>query len=207
MQENYKLVDHIKMNTRICVQQGAFIMFQGDEYTPISKKDYEVIKINKNVRGKLRKELDILFGINTGFVYPEPFNLFSAMGNKAYRIVNTETSVLTELDDFLKRIIGELDYYFEQSLKLSSDSKLSKEEIKKKVIDIVMKTEELLFKYKIELNDFLKKYNDKIKKKGGEEIVDKYITKFNEIICEYDSMFSIFENKYGITKSCKELMM
>jgi len=63
------------------------------------------------------------------------------------------------------------------------------------------------FKYKIELNDFLKKYNDKIKKKGGEEIVDKYITKFNEIICEYDSMFSIFENKYGITKSCKELMM
>lgn len=207
VQENYKLVNHIKMNTRICVQQGAFIMFQGDEYTPISKKDYEVIKINKNVRGKLRKELDILFGINTGFVYPEPFNLFSAMGNKAYRIVNTETSVLTELDDFLKRIIGELDYYFEQSLKLSSDSKLSKEEIKKKVIDIVMKTEELLFKYKIELNDFLKKYNDKIKKKGGEEIVDKYITKFNEIICEYDSMFSIFENKYGITKSCKELMM
>ena len=54
-QENHKLVDHIKMNTRICVQQGAFILFQGREYTPISPKDYEVVVVDKKSRASIRK--------------------------------------------------------------------------------------------------------------------------------------------------------
>lgn len=200
VQENYKLIDHIKMNTRICVQQGAFIMFQGDEYTPISKKDFEVIEIKKENRKRLREELDMFFGINTGFIYPEPFNLFSTMGNKAYRIVNTEINEITELNSFVQRVEGELEFYFERALKVDSDSKLSFNQKKRKIVSLVMEIEELLFKYKIELCDYLEKYF--VEK---ENVINEYSIKFDKMIQSYDSLFCLFERKYGITRSCEEL--
>ncbi len=76
-QENHKFVDHMKVNQRIAVQQGAFILFQGREYKEIPERKYQAIVI-KN-KSQIRDELNNLFGINTGFIYPEPYNLVSSI--------------------------------------------------------------------------------------------------------------------------------
>lgn len=197
VQENYKLVDHIKMNTRICVQQGAFIMFQGNEYTPISPKDYEVIIIKREFRKKIREELDVFFGINTGFIYPEPYNLYATMGAKAYKIINTEINETTELNNFLCKVEEEVDYYFQKAIKVIGRDDGTFEEIKSKVVEIVMTIEHLLLKYNIEIRDFLEKYLE----------VDTiyYKERFNSIIDMYDDLYTSFETRYHITRSIKEL--
>lgn len=195
VQENYKLVDHIKMNTRICVQQGAFILFQGDGYTPISPKDYEVITIKKSCRKKIREDLSILFGINTGFVYPEPYNLNATIGDKAYRIKNNIIDINSEVMLFLKKIEGEIEYYFIKCIKISSNYSISKEERKKQIVEFVMKLEVQLMNYKTELEDYLDNF--------GEELTEDYGLEFNRLIEEYDTDFMVFETDYGITRSTK----
>ena len=197
-QENYKLIDHLKMNTRICVQQGAFIMFQGDEYTAISPKDYVTVKIRKEYRKKLREELNSLFGINTGFIYPEPYNLYATMGNKAYKIINTEINCKNELNSFLNRIDGEIDFYFKKALDINETGKDS-EEIKNMVTQIVMELEELLMKYKIEFCDYIDIFlkDDK----------EKWVDKFNGLIDMYKEKFTMYEESFEIKMSMKELFV
>ena len=193
-QENYKLIDHIKMNTRICVQQGAFIMFQGDEYAPISNKDYVTIKISKDYRKKLREELNTLFGINTGFIYPEPYNLCSTMGEKAYKIINTEISIETELNSFFQRIKGEIEYYFRCAITCDKKDKNHKT----MVTQIIMNIEEMLMKYRQEFIEYAKTYY-----KSEKDFYDR----FNNIIDIYEDYFTFFDDKYGIKISIDELQV
>ena len=199
-QENHKLVDHIKMNTRICVQQGAFILFQGREYSPISEKDYEVIVVDKKSRALIRKELSILFGINTGFIYPEPFNLNNIIANKAKRVTNEVVSAETELDLFFQRVEGEVNYYFDEAIETSSCKTVTLEKRKEDLLKEIMKLEEILYRYKEELLDYLEKFIEK----KEQEI---FIIRFNSVIREYFESFSIFEKKYEITLSKEELVI
>ena len=50
MKKNHKLIDHIKLNPRIMAQQGAFLLFQGDEGEPIPEYMYKKIRICGNIR-------------------------------------------------------------------------------------------------------------------------------------------------------------
>ena len=196
IQENYKLIDHIKMNTRICVQQGAFILFQGDNYSPISPKDYEVIVIKKEYRKQLREELNNIFGINTGYIYPEPFNLYSTMGEKAYKIISQSTNEITELDSFMKRVEDEVEYYHDKTIDICV-MWVDEEKKKNEILKLVMEVERLLYKYKEEL--------DMYTKTCVKECAKDYKEEFNLIICRYDSLFAVYEEKYDITRSVSEL--
>ena len=91
------------------------------------------------------------------------------MGNKAYKIINTEINCKNELNSFLNRIDGEIDFYFKKALDINETGKDS-EEIKNMVTQIVMELEELLMKYKIEFCDYI----DIFLKDDKEKWVDKF---------------------------------
>ena len=68
---NHRLIDHCKQNKRIIAQQGAFILFTGDVPEPIPFHQLYGIRILKQGKAQIRRELQTLFGIYTGSVYPE----------------------------------------------------------------------------------------------------------------------------------------
>lgn len=68
---NHKLIDHMNKNERIKAQQGAFILFQGTEYRAIPDVMYKKIRIDKDSIREINNDLDRLFGLNVGKIYPE----------------------------------------------------------------------------------------------------------------------------------------
>lgn len=110
-QGNHKFVDHMKVNQRIAIQQGAFILFQGREYSEVPEYKYQAIVIkNKSV---IRKELNDLFGINTGFIYPEPYNLVPSITYKAKIAKNTNFSLENEIHCFMDNMRDEIEVFFD----------------------------------------------------------------------------------------------
>lgn len=110
-QGNHKFVDHMKVNQRIAIQQGAFILFQGREYREVPERKYQAIVIkNKSV---IRKELNDLFGINTGFIYPEPYNLVPSITHKAKIAKNTNFSLENEIHCFMDNMRDEIEAFFD----------------------------------------------------------------------------------------------
>ncbi len=103
-QKNHKLIDHIKLNNRIVAQQGALILFQGDDVCPISNARYRKILIPSTSKKLLRRELKTLFGLHTGFIYPEPTNLVTDISNKSYNIDNSEFNLENELNLILNNL-------------------------------------------------------------------------------------------------------
>ena len=83
---NHKLIDHVKANDRIKAQQGAFILFQGDEFVPVSEYNIEKIIIHRDSKKVIREELNRFFGIHTGFVYPEGTNCVNEIINKSKKL-------------------------------------------------------------------------------------------------------------------------
>ena len=68
---SFKLIDHIKTNPRIIAQQGAFILFQGVDARRIPGNLYTKIKVKKEAKPQIRKQLKDLFNIHMGTIYPE----------------------------------------------------------------------------------------------------------------------------------------
>ena len=97
-QKNHKLIDHIKKNPRIIAQQGAFILFQGERLSSFPNYRYEAIKIDKNAKVQLRNDLRLYFGIHTGSIYPEEFNLVSEMIRKSERVSSESFSLEGEMN-------------------------------------------------------------------------------------------------------------
>lgn len=175
-QKNHKLIDHVKINDRIIAQQGAFILFQGDEAYPIEKSDYEYIIIDKNARAVIRKDLKTLFGIHTGSIYPESNNLVDAIKLKSNKINNAEFSFSSELDLVISNLYRGLDYWREQVIHKS------KKNIIDEMIKVTMDIERYITYYKIELHILYDEFK-----------VDKNkVNKLKSIICEYNRIIDKF---------------
>ncbi|MGX8851136.1 FRG domain-containing protein [Amedibacillus sp. YH-ame10] len=99
-QLNHKLIDHIKANNRIIAQQGAFILFQGDEFTPISEYIYDKIIIPKNSKKTIRLELNRFFGIHTGSIYPEGMNCVDVIIEKSTKLYTNDFNEENEMHLF-----------------------------------------------------------------------------------------------------------
>ena len=94
---NHKLIDHSKVNQRIIAQQGAFILFPGTRFYPIKNIPMKKIKIKAIYKQKIQKELESLFGITKGYIYPEAEYQVQFVKNKLHRIESTSPSVLFDL--------------------------------------------------------------------------------------------------------------
>ena len=126
--KNHKLIDHIKMNKRIIAQQGAFILFQGDEAEPIPSCQYERIRIPGEVKGRLRRELKNFFGIYTGMIYPETENLIEEITRKSNLLNSASFSLASEMELVFGNLNEELDDSFKRIFQAREVSALACQE-------------------------------------------------------------------------------
>lgn len=192
-QKNHKLIDHIKKNPRIIAQQGAFILFQGDYLSSFPAYRYEKIRIDGKSKKRLRKDLRLYFGIHTGSIYPEEFNLVDEMIRKSGQVSTLAFTVEDELKLVFQNIQRLTDYYVE-SLELAEPEKY---------YEIVQQVEEELLDYRINLVDFFKteQINKCLK-------VENYTQKYNTIIDEFATEAENIMSEYpdcAISISRKEL--
>lgn len=139
-QKNHKLIDHIKLNPRIIAQQGAFILFQGEEGEEIPPYQYKSIQIKGENKKILREELRELCGIYTGSVYPENFNTVKEIIRKTNYVNTKEFEVQTELELARGNLKRCLDYY-QEVLENEGDSR-------EKFLDILIEAESNIRDYR-----------------------------------------------------------
>ena len=123
--KNHKFIDHIKLGPRIIAQQGAFILFQGDVAEDLPQGMYYGIRITGGAKKLLREQLNRLFGIHTGSIYPETINLVKDLTRKSGWINTQPYSCENELHYTLRQMERELDYYlyYVVSRKMEQDRK------------------------------------------------------------------------------------
>ncbi|WP_455804690.1 FRG domain-containing protein [Clostridium butyricum] len=146
-QKNHKLIDHIKINKRIIAQQGAFILFQGDEAAPIPDCYYEKIEIPAECKSNIRKQLKNLFGIYTGSIYPEPTNLVNEISRKSCQINNNNFTYENELDLVLHNLENQLEYCRKKIIEYSYHIK---EEL---IWNLIYNLETEIYSYKLAIED------------------------------------------------------
>ena len=110
-EKNYKFIDHAKINNRIVAQQGAFVLFQGNTFSKLPAYMLNGIIIPHKYKPQIRKELSLLFGINTGTIYPEIVNLAKDISQKSKMIVTDSFTWESELNFALNTLKKELLYY------------------------------------------------------------------------------------------------
>lgn len=115
-QKNHKFIDHIKLNSRITAQQGAFILFQGDEPEDLPNCLYCGIRIPGGAKKTIRGELKRLFGIHTGSIYPEVMNLVKELTDRSGYLNSESFTLKTELRLVTEKLKRELNYYLDYAL-------------------------------------------------------------------------------------------
>lgn len=113
--KNHKFIDHCKINKRIIAQQGAFVLFQGDDAEGLPACSYSVVKIPAKSKQGLRQELNLMFGIHTGYIYPEIDNLSDELSSKCKTIETRKIDFFTEMDDVEEQLMLEISYYIEKT--------------------------------------------------------------------------------------------
>lgn len=115
-QKNIKFIDHTKLNSRIIAQQGAFILFQGDEPEELPKGMFYGIQIPGGAKKEIRGQLRQLFGIHTGSIYPETDNLVKELTDKSKYLNTKPFTCEHELRYTLGQLEKELDFYLDYAV-------------------------------------------------------------------------------------------
>lgn len=145
-QKNHKFIDHTKLNNRIVAQQGAFILFQGNDDEKLPSYMMDRIVIPKQAKPTMRKELSLMFGIHTGSVYPEIVNVAEDLVNKSKSLVTEPFGWKNEIKYVLNKLEKELEYYIER---------LSAHENRDcAYYDEVQRVEKVIHSYRLGLLDF-----------------------------------------------------
>lgn len=144
-QKNHKLIDHIKKNQRIIAQQGAFILFQGERLSSFPRYRYEAIKIEKSAKAQLRNDLRLYFGIHTGSIYPEEFNLVDEMIRKSSQVSSNPFSLDSELQLIFHNIEQLTEYYLNE-LEVANEKKYEQitDEIEGELLDYHLRMKNFL---------------------------------------------------------------
>lgn len=173
--KNHKLIDHIKTNKRIIAQQGAFILFQGDDYEPLPKRICQKILIDKTAKAVLRRQLKLLFGIDTGSMYPQADNYVEDMIRRSRYVESAPFGLKSETDMILFNLQRDFDYYIDNILLNKASAFSVVFELEKTLKDYYICINNLiqrlpmnedaaetpeLQKQQIVINDFVSQYND-----------------------------------------------
>lgn len=190
---NHKLIDHIKVNSRIIAQQGALILFQGNEWMPIPSRLVETIVIDASKKGEIERQLELLFGINTSFVYPEIDYSIEKIKAKAKYIISDDFTIpnelkicyankLEEIEDSLMRIanIGDIEVKIEE----------------------IRRLEKALEAWREDLLYFSDKYRKEINELVQQNSMEEIGKSFNQVIMKYKRMFEYYIG--SIIRPCTE---
>lgn len=127
--KNHKFIDHSKLNKRIIAQQGAFILFPGDEPEKLPPWMSYGILIPKGAKAGIRRELKQLFGIHTGSIYPETVNLVEDLSDKSSRLNTKAFNFKHELSTAMSQMDKELDYYLVYAIRHKDKDDVIKDQI------------------------------------------------------------------------------
>ncbi len=166
--KNHIFIDNCKNNNRIIAQQGAFILFQGDDPEPLPSYILKGIIIPAKRKSAIREELDQLFGINTGSVYPEIFNLVKGLTRKSKKIKNVDYTI--------KGILKEIEQQFELELEFYIDERINEDDPLDRV-NILIELERTLYSYQVGIISLLN-YIDKIDNEDTKEKIKENIINF-----------------------------
>lgn len=137
-QKNLKFIDHTKLNPRIIAQQGAFILFQGDEAEEPPRGMFCGIRIPGGAKPKLRRQLKGLFGIHTGSIYPEISNLVRELTDKSRQLNTRSFTCENELYYTLGQLERELDFYLDYAIVQQRENRESGEAVREKTMRLVL---------------------------------------------------------------------
>lgn len=151
-EKNHKFIDHTKINNRIIAQQGAFILFQGDSPEEIPAYMMNGIVIDREAKAQIRKDLSLMFGINTGTIYPEIMNVADDLVNKSKILITDDFSWENEISYVFKNLKNELSYYFDYLASYGKNNRTSE------FYESVQYIEQLINSYRTGLIKF---YNDR----------------------------------------------
>ncbi len=182
-EKNHKFIDHTKINNRIIAQQGAFILFQGDSPEEIPAYMMNGIVIDRAAKAQIRKDLSLMFGINTGTIYPEIMNVADDLVNKSKILITDDFSWENEISYVFKNLKNELSYYFDYLASYGKDNRTSE------FYESIQYIEQLINSYRTGLIKFYNdRYNLKINNIGKDDLDKKmndYIKDYNAIIKDF----------------------
>ena len=193
-QKNHKFIDHTKLNNRIIAQQGAFILFQGNDDEKIPSYMLSGIVIPKAAKPTIRKELSLMFGINTGSIYPEIVNIAKELVIKSKSLITKPFCWENEIKYVLNNLRKELSYYTNHLYTLISNKDT-------KYYETIQTVEKLINSYRIGLIDFIKDSVDCIPQGITKEQQLQIADEFNSIIEETKNTLESDCN----TKICPDL--
>lgn len=160
--KNHKLIDHLKINNRIIAQQGAFILFQGNDVDHLPKYMYEEILIPANAKKTLRKELKDFFGIHTGSIYPEAENLIEEIKKKSLSIENSTFDFDSELKILMCNLKNEIKYYLFHIFNNADKPYELIRQLEKTLRSYQLGLSQLKYDGKNNYSSYIKEYNDAI---------------------------------------------
>lgn len=188
---NHKFIDHTKQNSRIIAQQGAFILFPGDEPESLPEYLYCGIRILKKAKALIRQELNRLFGIHTGSIYPEIINLVTELSSKSKRLHTEAFTCQNELQYILVQLKKEFVYYLDYAIE-QNGRKTKADNIDK----ILIHMERRIHHYRMGILEFLEN-NEKMENQILEkETLDQFVDQYNLYIREFAN--SIEEHRIGV---------
>ena len=211
-QKNHKFIDHSKQNNRIIAQQGAFILFQGNDDEKIPSYMLSGLVIPKSAKPTIRKELSLMFGINTGSIYPEIVNIAEDLVNKSKILVTEIFCWKNEIKYALNNLRKELRHY--------KDNLLIYTDKNNEYYEMIQQIEMIINSYRIGLIDFLQDFKgcDKKDDKKDDEKLDQekinFVNIFNDIVNEtIDDLYELCDTQLSpdliipidliIKKECK----
>ncbi len=146
-QKNHKFIDHTKLNNRIIAQQGAFILFQGNDDEKLPAYMMSEIRIPCECKSKIRKELSSMFGINTASVYPEIVNAAEDLVLKSQYLITEPFCWENEIRYVLSHLRKEISYCKSHLMTMEKHTAL--------YYQTVQTIEQVINSYRIGLIDFL----------------------------------------------------
>lgn len=200
-EKNHKFVDHTKINNRIIAQQGAFILFQGDDAEKIPPYMMNGFIIPAASKAKIREELSVMFGINTGYIYPEIVNLAADITKKSKMLITEDFSWKNEMSYAIQNLEKELIYFSEYMAMYDKD--------KSSYYEAIQLIEATINSYRTGIIKFCKDFyklidENKENKRVNDAEEDKkeatdFIDKFNVIVNNFRSdMMALYNTKISL---------
>lgn len=193
---NHKFIDHVKTNERIVAQQGAVILFQGDNFTPLPKYSYEKIIIKKESKQILRKQLKKLFGISTEYIYPEISNKICSIVDKSIRYISYTFSIENELELLKNYFDNYMEYELENLKKVNG----------KYNIEDVIRLEREIMQYKLAIEDIIDRKDQFIDTDSEENMKHLLCSAYHDAVINFQKVINKINKNIKISDSELRIM-
>lgn len=108
--KNFKVFSHSYSNERIKAQSGGFIFFPGETFSKINNIYYKEVKICKEDKKRILRDLEMVFHINTAKLFPEKDKVAKIIRNKFIQnnYLREELTIKNEIESCFKRVSYEI---------------------------------------------------------------------------------------------------